>query len=266
MLPVLFHIGSIPIRSHTVFVALGMLLALRMSWLLARRHGRASPQLIWILSGGLVGAAIVARFGLLPRYLFDANAPSVGGFMRYGGRSLLGGLAGGYLGVVITKRLIGYTRHTGDLLVPGVALGIAVGRIGCHLAEQPGSVTTLPWGVHVPLPLDAVLRDCVACRTGAAMHPSFLYESLFLLVIGLWLYPYARRADFPTRWMREGDLFKLFLLLYAVARFLLEFVRGSSSMLFGLSGSQLAVLVPVATLALYFIRSARAAINPQRIV
>jgi phosphatidylglycerol---prolipoprotein diacylglyceryl transferase len=264
MLPVLFHIGSTPIWSHGVFVALGLLLALRMAWLLAQRHGRATPEFIWILSGGLVGAAIVARFGLLPRYLVDANAPSVAGFLGYGGRSLLGGLAGGYLGVIVTKRLIGYTRHTGDLLVPGVALGIAVGRVGCHLAEEPGSVTTLPWGVHVTPPLDESLRECVACLTGAAMHPSFLYESLFLLVIGLWLYPYARRADFPARWMREGDLFKLFLLLYAAARFLLEYVRGSPTMLFGLSGSQLAVLVPIVTLPFYFIQSARAARNTER--
>jgi prolipoprotein diacylglyceryltransferase len=262
MHPVLFHIVSIPIWSHAVFVGLGMLLALRMSWLLAKRHGRATHEFIWILSGGLVGAAIVARFGLLPRYLVDASAPSVGGFLRYGGRSLLGGLAGGYLGVVITKRMIGYTRHTGDLLVPGVALGIAIGRIGCHLAEQPGSVTTLPWGVHVAPPLDATLRDCVPCSAGAAMHPSFVYESLFLLVIGLWLYPYARRADFPAAWMREGDLFKLFLLLYAIARFLLEFVRGSPAMLFGLSGSQVAVLIPLVTLPFYFTQSARAARTP----
>lgn len=266
MLTVLFHIGSIPIWSHAVFVGLGMLLALRMTWLLARRHGRASPEFIWILSGGLVGAAIMARFGLLPRYVLDAKTPSVAGFLAYGGRSLLGGLAGGYLGVVVTKWAIGYTRHTGDLLVPGVALGIAIGRIGCHLAEQPGSVTTLPWGVHVASPVDPSLRDCVACLAGAAMHPSFLYESLFLLAIGLWLYPYARRSDFPASWMREGDLFKLFLLAYAVARFLLEFVRGSPAMLFGLSGSQLAVLLPVITLPFYFIRSARTGPTPARTV
>ena len=88
------------------------------------------------------------------------------------------------------------------------------------------------------------------------MHPSFLYESLFLLTVWLWLYPYAQRGTFPAPWMREGDLFKLFLLLYAVARFLLEFVRGNPVMLLGLSGSQLTVMVPLAAPSLYFIRNA----------
>ena len=245
-----------PIWSHAVFVALGMLTALVMSWQLARRHGRASHEFIWILCGGLVGAAIVARFGLLPRYLLDARTPNVAGYLAYGGRSLLGGLAGAYLGVRLTKWLIGYTRHTGDLLVPGVALGIAIGRIGCHLAEIPGTVTTAPWGVQVAAPFSESLGNCDACRAGESMHPSFLYESLFLLTVWLWLYPYARRGTFPAPWMREGDLFKLFLLLYAVARFLLEFVRGNPVMLLGLSGSQLTVMVPLMALSLYFIRNA----------
>ena len=267
MHPVLFRIGSTPIWSHAVFVAFGMLTALVMSWQLAQRHGRASHQFIWILCGGLVGAAFVARFGLLPRYLLDARTPSVTGYMAYGGRSVLGGLAGAYLGVVLTKRLIGYTRHTGDLLVPGVALGIAIGRIGCHLAEQPGTATTLPWGVRVAAPFAASLRNCAACRAGEAMHPSFLYESLFLLLVGLWLYPYARRSTFPATWMREGDLFRIFLLLYAAARFLLEFVRGNPVMLFGLSGSQLTVAIPLLTLPWYFIRNAmntRSPVSPAR--
>ena len=257
MHPVLVTIGDTPIWSHAVFVAAGVILSLVMTWRIARARGRATQPLIWVISGGLIGGALFAKYGLLIRYVHDASDPTLAGFLNYGGRSLLGGMAGAYAGIVLTKRLVGYPGHTGDLLVPGVALGIAVGRIGCHLAETPGTATTLPWGVHVPQSLATRLSECVACRSGVAMHPSFLYESLFLLFVAVWLYPRARHADYPASWMRDGDLFKLFLLAYASFRFLVEFVRGNPAMLWGLSGSQLMVLPPIALLMLHFVRRAR---------
>ena len=265
MLPVLFRIGATPIWSHSFFTAIGMLVAIVMSWRIARHLRRDSIELVWIICGGLTGAALMARYGLVLKYLLVSSSPSIAGFMRYGGASLLGGLAGAYLGVVIVKRLIGYRRHTGDLLVPGVALGIAIGRVGCHLAERPGTPTTLPWGVHVPMPIAATVPECPACLTGAAMHPSFVYESLFLVAAAAWLYPRAMRITPMPSWMREGDLFKLFLLAYACARFVLEYVRGNPTMLASLSGSQLTVLVAIVPLSIHLARraaNARVAASP----
>ncbi|HEX4936165.1 MAG TPA: prolipoprotein diacylglyceryl transferase family protein, partial [Gemmatimonadaceae bacterium] len=229
------------------------------TWRIARRHRRADQSLLTIVAGGLLVAAIFARYGLLFRYLQEASTPDLDGFLRYGGRTLLGGLAGAYIGVVVTKRLIGYRRHTGDLLAPGVALGIAIGRLGCFLTERPGTPTTLPWGVHVPPDAAARYRDCEACATGAAMHPSFLYESAFLAAAGWWLLRLDTSDKRPAAWMKEGDLFKLFLAAYAVFRLLVERVRGNPVMAFGLSGSQLMVLPAIAALALYFLREWRAA-------
>ena len=254
MLPVLFHIGVTPIWSHSFFSAIGMLVAIAMSWRIARRQRRDSIQLVWIISGGLMGAALMARYGLVVKYTLTAASPSAAGFLRYGGASLLGGLAGGYLGVVVVKRMIGYRQHTGDLLVPGVAVGIAIGRVGCHLAERPGTATTLPWGVHVPPQFASTLPECPACLTGAAMHPSFLYESLLLLGAAAWLYPRAMHTTRMPAWMREGDLFKLFLLMYASARFFLEYVRGNPLLLSGLSGSQVTVLAAIVLLSIHFVR------------
>jgi len=259
MLPVLFHIGVTPIWSHSFFSAIGMLVAITMAWRIARRQRRESIELVWIISGGVTGAALMARYGLVVKYLLAASSPSIAGFLRYGGASLLGGLAGAYLGVVLVKRLIGYRQHTGDLLVPGVALGIAIGRVGCHLAERPGTPTSLPWGVHVPPPFAATVPECPACLSGAAMHPSFLYESLVLLAAAAWLYPRAMRTTPMPAWMRDGDLFRLFLLTYACARFLLEYVRGNPRMLFGMSGSQLTVLAAIVPLTILFARRAASA-------
>ena len=216
-----------------------------------------SHELIWIVAAGLGGAAFLSRFGLAIRYALEPGNATLGGLLDYGGRTLLGGLAGAYLGVILMKRLIRYRRDTGDILVPGVALGIAIGRIGCFLAERPGTPTTLPWGVRVSPEVAASLRDCEGCLTGAAMHPSFLYESVFLAVLAWWLFRVSRRGSLPASWMVEGDLFKLFLLLYAAFRFLVEFVRGNPVVAFGLSGSQLIVLPAFVALAGYFLRRRR---------
>ena len=262
MRPVLFQIGTTYIWSHEVFVLLGLVVAVVVSWRIALRHGRADQQLLWIIAGGLLGAAIFARFGLVIRYLQQANDPTLMGFFRHTGRTVLGGLAGGYAGVVLTKRLIGYRRATGDLFAPGVALGIGIGRIGCFLAERPGTVTAMPWGVRVPSDAAPRIADCPACLTGNAMHPSFLYESAFLLIAAAILFGWSRRRSPPATWMREGDQFKLFLLAYAVFRFFVEFVRGNSIMAFGLSGSQLTVLLSSIVLALYFVRRRLRALAP----
>jgi prolipoprotein diacylglyceryltransferase len=210
--------------------------------------------MLFIVAGGLVGAAVFARYGLVFRYLQDASEPTLSGFIRFGGRTLLGGLAGGYAGVVVTKRFIGYRRPTGDILAPGVALGMAIGRLGCFLGERPGTVTSLPWGVRVPPNAAPLIPRCPACESHASMHPSFLYESLFLLVASRALLVVVRRRRLPLPWMVEGDAFKAFLLTYAVFRFFVEFVRGNPVMAFDLSGSQLIVLPSSIVLALYFVR------------
>lgn len=257
MRPILFHLGSTPIWSHAVFVGLGVLVALLVSWQITRVRGRASREMIVIISGGLVGAALLAKYGLALRYVLEAAQPTLGGFLRDGGRSLLGGLAGAYIGVLLAKRWIGYRAHTGDLLAPGVALGIAVGRIGCLLAEAPGTPTALPWGVRVPPEVAPLLVHCTGCASGAAMHPSFLYESAFMALAAWWLYPYARRGTLPAPWMQEGDLFKLFLLAYAVFRFVVEFTRENFVIVAGLSGSQLTVLAAMLGLSVVLVRRAR---------
>jgi prolipoprotein diacylglyceryltransferase len=262
MHPVLLQIGHTYVWSHQVCVALGVVTALAVSWTLARRQGRADQQLLWIIAGGLIGAAILAQWGLVFRYVQQADEPTLAGFLRFGGRTVLGGLAGGYAGVVLTKKLIGYRRATGDLFAPGVALGMAIGRIGCFLAERPGTVTSVPWAVRVPA--DAALRipHCPACLTGEPMHPSFLYESAFLALAAWVLFARSRRRTPAVPWAVEGDRFKLFLFAYAVFRFFVEFVRGNPVMGFGLSGSQLMVLLSSVVLALYFLRRRQRAVAP----
>jgi prolipoprotein diacylglyceryltransferase len=254
MRPVLFTIGDLHVLSHSAFAALGALIALWSGWRIARRKRRVNHEFLLIVAGGTLGAAFLARYGLAIRYALEPGEATLGGLLAYGGQTVLGGLAGAYLGVILVKKMLGYRLPTGDILVPGVALGIAVGRIGCFLAERPGTPTNLPWGVRVPTELAGTLRDCEGCLTGEAMHPSFLYESAFLVALAWWLFRVSRRGSLPAAWMVEGDLWKLFLFTYAPFRFLVEFVRGNPEMALGLSGSRLMVLPAFIALGLHFLR------------
>ena len=120
------------------------------------------------------------------------------------------------------------------MFAPAIALGMAIGRWGCFLTELPGTPTTLPWAV--------------SSYDGVPRHPSFLYEIAFQF--GAFALLWWARPRVHIR----GDLFKIYLLLYALFRFAVEFVRGNDVVWSGLTRSQL-FLVP-ATLALcgYFLK------------
>jgi prolipoprotein diacylglyceryltransferase len=126
---------------------------------------------------------------------------------------------------------------------------MAIGRIGCFLSEQIGTPTTLPWGLHLS---DETLRripNCPYCVPGVALHPSFVYEIAFHAAMFVWLLTYWR-----PRVTVEGDLFKIYLLAYAIFRFFVEFVRGNPVLWNGLTGSQLFLIPSTLLLAGYFVR------------
>jgi prolipoprotein diacylglyceryltransferase len=213
-----------------------------------RRRNLHDRRLWTIAAGALLTGAVFAKLGSGWRYLVDDPEPSLVGLWMRGGKSLLGGLAGAYLGVIVTKRLVGYPQRTGDLFAPAVALGIAVGRIGCFLTEPIGTPTSLPWGITVSPEVGARIPNCSQCRLGVPLHPSFLYEIAALLVLfGVlrWLRP---RVGVP------GELFKLFLLAYGTFRFLVEFVRANDPLAYGLTGSQTFLMVTMPLLFAYFMR------------
>jgi len=248
MKPILFHVGGLGIPTHDFFLVLGVLVALALFAVETHRRGLAHNQALWwVAAGALLGGALFARLSVSWRYLAREPDPSLAGLWLYGGKSVLGGLAGAYFGALVAKRLVGHRGSTGDLFAPAVVLGIAVGRVGCFLTEQVGTPTSLPWGISVSPEVAARLPNCSQqCAAGVPMHPSFLYEIAFLLALfGLlwWLRPRVRV---------EGELFKIFLLSYGVFRFFVEFVRGNERFAFGLSGSQVLLLLTLPILFAYF--------------
>lgn len=255
MVPTLGHIGAMAIDTHGVFMGLGVLAAALVFRYEVRRRDVRDDRIWTVVAGALVGGAVLARLGTWLQHLDLRQNASLVEQWFYGNRSILSGLVGAYLGAIVAKRLTGYRARTGDLFAPAVALGMAVGRIGCLLTELPGTQTGLPWGITLTPEEAAAIPDAVA---GVPLHPSFAYEIVFQLgaFAALW-------------WLRDrisepGELFKLYLVGYAVFRFAVEFVRGNQVAALGLTRPQLFLLACLPLLAWHVIRQTRRGVYRRR--
>lgn len=248
MLPPLFRVGSLSVGWHNVFVTLGVLAATGVYFWEARRRRVLSFDTAVVALGALFFGGIAARLSAAVRYATSGD-DVLSTAWAYSGMSVLGGLAGAYAGAVLTKHWLGYRGKTGDLFAPAVALGMALGRWGCFLTEEPGTPTSLPWGIRLSPEAAARIPDCEGCVAGVAMHPSFLYEIAFHAIafgVLLWLRDRLRSNG--------SHLLKLYLLAYAAFRFFVEFVRGNDILLAGLTRSQLFLLPTAVVLGAYFLR------------
>ena len=211
MVPTLGHLGKLPIGTHDVFVGLGVLVALLVFVLEVRRRRLGGDERLWVIvAGGLGGGALLARLGTWWQHLdLRQNATFVEQWL-YGNRSILSGLVGAYVGVLLAKRLTGYREKTGDLFAPAVALGMAVGRVGCLLTELPGTPTSLAWGITLSPAQAAAIPGAAP---GVALHPSFAYEIAFhAMAFAALLWARGRLTE-------PGESFTLYVIGYAAFRF-----------------------------------------------
>lgn len=223
-------------------------------WWLMREGGREKLDTealgtlgFWAIAGAIVGAK-----GLM--VLRDASQDAANPSELFS-RSLLasaGDFYGGFIGALIASAFF-FWRHPrlpfwpiADLCGPAIALGQAIGRIGCFMAgDDYGRPTGLPWAVTFTDPDAAAIGGA---PLGVPIHPVQLYESVVCAVLFVFLVRLARRKRF------DGQVILAYTLLYAVARFVLEFFRGDADrgFVFGgvLSTSQLiaAILAPTAVI------------------
>ncbi|MCH8099660.1 MAG: prolipoprotein diacylglyceryl transferase [Proteobacteria bacterium] len=209
--PIIFSIGFIKIRWYGLMYVIGFIFA----WWLARRRSQRADSpinsvqvddllfygMLGVIVGGRVGYAVVygwAQFTSDPLYLFKITE---------GGMSFHGGLAGVIIAMWMYGRKLDLTiwRMT-DFVAPIVPLGLGFGRVGNFInGELWGKPTDVPWAFVVD---------------GIARHPSQLYEAIlegFLLFLILWIY-----SAKPRPYLAVSGLF---LLLYGVFRFTVEFYR-----------------------------------------
>ena len=251
MAPVI-EFGPLTLFTHDLFTVLGVVAGLALYYRALRRDRVLDSRIVLIslaaLAGGAIGARLITSWEVIDEVV-AADLPFTY-VVTHGPRSIIGGLAGGYLAIVLTKRALGYTLSTGDYYAAAIPLALLIGRIGCFLSELPlGTPTDLPWGMTVSPDAAAAFARCPGCD--GPMHPSMLYEIGFhALAFGL----IAMRGPMvPIR----GDTLKAYLLAYGLFRFGVEFVRGNEVQALGLTGPQL-VLVPLtALLVVHFVRRLR---------
>jgi phosphatidylglycerol---prolipoprotein diacylglyceryl transferase len=231
MLP---HLG--PFETHGLFVGLGVLAAALVFVIEARRRGQTDDRLFAVVAGALVGGAIFMRMGTWLQHVDLRDNATLTEQWLYGNRSILGGLFGAWSGVHVAKRLTGYRLRTGDLFAPAVALGMAVGRVGCLLTEKPGTPTGHGWGIT----LDAATAQRLHAPAGVPLHPSFVYEIVFQLAAFVVLWFWLRHRGLPP-----GESFTLYVAAYGVFRFFVEFVRGNEVVWHGLTRPQLVLAVTI---------------------
>lgn len=236
MYPTLGTMWGIPVPTHSLFVGLGVLAAAAVFALEARRRGHTDERIVYVVLGALLGGAVFMRLGTWMQHLDLRQNASLLEHWLYGNRSILGGLVGAWLGVHVAKRVVGYRLRTGDLFAPAVALGMAVGRVGCLLTELPGTPTGSTYGVS----LDPAAAARVGAAAGVALHPSFVYEIVFHAVAFAVIWLYLRH-----RITAPGETLTLYLAGYGVFRFGVEFVRGNEVVWEGLTRPQLFLLATV---------------------
>lgn len=231
--PILFYIGNFGVPAYSFFVLLGLIVGLGVYFFESRNEKSSNDNGIYIVFGSLLGGALGAKLlELIINYqFFLTNINNIGVF--YSGRTIVGGLIGGTIGAILTKKFLGIKEKRGNLFAPAIALGIAIGRWGCFFVGCCyGKATSLPWGVDFG---DGVFR-----------HPTQIYESLFMLFMFLYLEKIKNRED-----IKPGQLFKILMVSYFTFRFLVEFIRVEPVAFWGLTVFQIISIGVI----IYFISS-----------
>ena len=254
MVPVV-EIGSLTVSTHDLFTLLGLAAGVALYYMALRRDGILGPRIVLIslaaLAGGAIGARLLTSWEIVDEV--QAGGLPLTYVVTHGPRSIIGGLVGGYLAIVLTKRALGYTLSTGDYYAAAIPLALAIGRVGCFLSELPlGTPTDLPWGMTVSPEAAATFSRCPGCD--GPMHPSMLYEIGFQALAFTILI--TRGSILPIR----GDTLKLYLLAYGLFRFGVEFVRGNEVQVWGLTGPQIVLIPLVALLLIHFARRLRSGV------
>lgn len=209
MYPVLFRIGGFEITSFGVIVGVAALVGI---WLFGRELRRsglpadAVEAAIAGVLGGLAGAKLLWTVEFMGEQPIGSLLFSRGGLSWFGG--LLGGVGTGLL--MLRRRRVPIIRALAAA-TPALAVGHAIGRVGCFLVgDDYGRPTNLPWAVAFPEGLPP---------TDVPVHPTQLYEAALLAGVA-WMLIHWRRGGVP-----DPVVFGRYLVLAGAIRFAIEFIR-----------------------------------------
>ena len=244
MHPILFEYGRITIYTYGLFIALAFVTGMWLAGREAERRG-LDPKTIQdmgflVLISAILGARLF--FVLVEWQHFVDNPLQIFQIWK-GGLVFYGGFTAAALAAVLYVRAKGLPPWTvGDVAAPALALGQAIGRIGCLFAGCCfGARCDLPWAVTFTDPRGLA-------PLGVALHPTQAYSALANFAIFVVLYWVAR-----PRQRGSGQLLGLYLILYPVTRFLLEFFRDDPRGALGVLSTSQALSIPLLLVGLWIL-------------
>ncbi|MFB6467056.1 prolipoprotein diacylglyceryl transferase [Cytobacillus sp. Hz8] len=216
------------IQPHLLFESLAYFIGFRVYLYTRNKERIPLDKAMWVVVGAILGAA----FGSKILYWFEDPSETIRNwnniYYLMEGKTIVGGLLGGLIGVEFAKKFIDWTRSTGDDFVLPLTVGMMIGRIGCFLTglsdHTYGVATTWVTGVNF--------------GDGVNRHPTQLYEIIFLAIL---LYILLKVKKNQYSW--EGLLFQLFMLGYLSFRFIIDFIKPTPHSYLILNNIQIASLI-----------------------
>jgi phosphatidylglycerol:prolipoprotein diacylglycerol transferase len=223
MLPELFHIGPIPIRSYGLMLAISFLLGIWYIWYVSKRDEKPFDRFLTIayimVIGGLVGARlayVLLHVSEFSGHWTDVFNPFHSGTFGIAGMNLYGGILLAIIGAAIYCLLTGMSiLDVFDYFAPTVGIGLTFTRIGCFMNGCCfGTPCNLPWAVKFPpgsIPYSVF--------GGQTLHPSQLYSSLYGVLLFVILHFMLKNRRF------FGQVVAVYFMVEAFFRFIIEYVR-----------------------------------------
>jgi phosphatidylglycerol---prolipoprotein diacylglyceryl transferase len=220
------HLGPITLQTFGIMFSLGFIAA---GALIARRFSELAKPVDWayeMVFAALVGGLVGARVYYLAQNWDDVSDDLFGNLFSGSGLVWYGGALGGALAALAWayyRRFL--TLALLDLAAPALALGYAIGRVGCQLSGDGdyGKASHLPWAMAYP---DGTVP------TTERVQPTPVYETLAMGLLAWLLWSWRDR-------FRPGVLFAVYLMLSGLERFLVEFVRRNEDVWVGLTAPQI---------------------------
>jgi phosphatidylglycerol---prolipoprotein diacylglyceryl transferase len=240
------HIGPLTLQTFGIcfglaFVAAGAVFARRL-----REIGKPADWAYEVIFAGLLGGLVGARLDYIVENWDKVHSDLLGNIFSGSGLVWLGGLVGGAAGVILWAWRRGFLGLALlDVAAMPLAIGYAIGRIGCQLSGDGdyGTPSDLPWAMSYP-------DGTVPTRT--EVHPTPIYETLAMGAVALVLWNLRDRY-------RPGILFALYLVLAGVERLLVEFIRRNDTVALGLTLPQLISVAMILAGGAWLLRARRGA-------
>ena len=239
MNPIAFEVFGIGIRWYGILISIGLVLGVFIAMRESARLGIDENIILDFIIFAVPIAVLCARayYVLFNLSYYDGDILKMLN-IRQGGLAIHGAVIGGAITAIVYSRLkkIEFWKLA-DLCAPGLILGQAIGRWGNFINKEAyGGPTNLPWAITI---------------NGVGVHPTFLYESLWNLMIFIFLMSIRKKKKF------EGQLFALYMMLYSLGRFFIEGLRTDSLMLGNFRVAQLVSLAMICAGAGFYLIKGR---------